>query len=66
MAKKKRSEFIKWFGPILEALRELGDSGRPREVSDRIAKILHLPDAVLDETLKSGGSKFHNQVTWAR
>lgn len=66
MAKKKRTEFVKWFGPLLDALRDLGDSGRPREVSDRIAKNLNLPDSVLDETLKSGGSKFHNQVAWAR
>lgn len=66
MTKKKRTEFIKWFGPLIEALRDLGDSGRPREVSDRIAKNLNLPDSVLDETLKSGGSKFHNQVAWAR
>ncbi len=65
MASKKRSEFVKWFGPLLDALRDLGDSGRPREVSDRIAKNLSLPDTVLDETLKSGGSKFHNQVAWA-
>lgn len=66
MAKKKRTEFVKWFGPLLDALRDLGDSGRPREVSDKIAKTLKLPDSVLDETLKSGGSKFHNQVAWAR
>lgn len=66
MAKKKRTEFVKWFGPLLDALRDLGDSGRPREVSDRIAKNLNLPDSLLDETLMSGGSKFHNQVAWAR
>ncbi len=66
MAKKTRTEFVKWFGPLLDALRDLGDSGRPREVSDRIAKNLNLPDSVLDATLKSGGSKFHNQVAWAR
>lgn len=66
MAKKKRTEFIKWFGPLVEALKDLGDSGRPREVSDKIAKKLELPDSFLDETLKSGGSKFHNQVAWAR
>lgn len=66
MAKKKRTEFVKWFGPLLDALKDLGDSGRPREVSDRIAKNLNLPDSLLDETLKSGGSKFHNQVAWAR
>lgn len=27
---------------------------------------LNLSDEVLDETLKSGGNKFHNQVAWAR
>ena len=66
MARKSKAEFVKWFGPLLDALRDLGDSGRPREVSDRIAKNLNLPDEVLDETLKSGGSRFHNQVAWAR
>jgi restriction system protein len=66
VAKKKRTEFVKWFGPLIDALKDLGDSGRPREVSDRIAKNLNLPDSLLDETLKSGGSKFHNQVAWAR
>ena len=66
MAKQKRARFVKWFGPLLDALRDLGDSGKPREVSSRIAQNLHLPDEVLDETLKSGVSRFHNQVAWAR
>lgn len=67
MAKKNsQAEFVKWFGPLLDALRELGDSGKPREVSNKIAETLNLSDEVLDETLKSGGSKFHNQVAWAR
>ena len=66
MAKKPQAEFLRWFGPLLDALRDLGDSGRPREVSARIAKNQSLIDEVLDETLKSGGSKFHNQVAWAR
>jgi restriction system protein len=66
MAQKSKAEFVKWFGPLLDALRDLGDSGRPREVSARIASNLNLPDEILDETLKSGGNKFHNQVAWAR
>lgn len=66
MAKKAQAEFLRWFGPLLDALRDLGDSGRPREVSARIARNLNLSDEVLDETLKSGGSKYHNQVAWAR
>jgi len=66
MSKKKRSDFVKWFGPLIDALKDLGDSGRPREVSDQISKNLKLTDKILDETLKSGGSRFHNQVAWAR
>lgn len=66
MIKKSNAEFVKWFGPLLDALRDLGDSGRPREVYARIAKNLALPDKFLDETLKSGASRFQNQVAWAR
>ena len=40
MARRSKAEFVKWFGPLLDTLRDLGDSGRPREVYDRIAKNL--------------------------
>ncbi|PKV66817.1 restriction endonuclease [Pontibacter ramchanderi] len=63
---KKRAEFVRWFGPLLDALRELGYSGRPQEVSNKIAEELKLEDSFLDETLKSGTNRFHNQVAWAR
>ena len=66
MAVDSQAAFVQWYGPLLDALRDLGDSGRPREVSARIAKNLNLSDIVLDETLKSGASRFHNQVAWAR
>jgi len=67
MAKRKsQAEFIKWFGPLLDALRDLGDSGKPKEVSTKIADNLNLGDSILDETLKSGTNKFYNQVAWAR
>lgn len=64
--KKSQAEFIKWFGPLLDALRDLGDSGKPKEVSTKIAENLKLSDSILDETLNSGTNKFHNQVAWAR
>jgi restriction system protein len=67
MTKKSQAEFIKWFGPLLDALRELGDSGKPKEVSNKIAENLRLPDSLLDKTTsKLGLPKFHNQVAWAR
>ena len=67
MAKKKgQAEFTKWMGPTLDALRELDGSGNPKEVSSAIARKLKLPDTVLEATMKSGSTRFHNQVQWAR
>lgn len=66
MAKRQQSEFIKWLGPVLDALRDLGGSGKPREVSNWIANSLKVTDDVLNATLNSGESRFHNQVAWAR
>ena len=66
MNKKKTGEFLKWFGPTLDALRQLGGSGSPKEVSNKIAEMLNLADELVDVKLKSGVPKFHNQVCWAR
>ncbi|MCK5838815.1 MAG: restriction endonuclease [Bacteroidales bacterium] len=68
MAKKRSSqaEFVKWFGPLLDALRQLGGSGKPREASDKIAENLKIRDDKLDEILNSGQSRYYNQVAWAR
>ena len=66
MAKTKKVEFIKWFNPVLVALKELGGSGRPKEVTERVAKNEKVSDKILEETLKNGSSKFYNQVAWAR
>jgi restriction system protein len=64
--KSAQAEFIKWFGPMLDALRQLGGSGKPKEVVEQIAKALNIPDQVLEETMKSGILRFQNQVAWAR
>ena len=63
---KKQSEFTQWFGPTLDALRELGGSGSPYEVSSAVAVSQKVSESKLNETIKSGASKFHNQVCWAR
>jgi restriction system protein len=63
---KPTSEFVKWMGPTLDALRELGGSGKPREVTDLIAERCSISDKKLNETLKSGQTRFYNQVHWAR
>jgi restriction system protein len=51
---------------MLDALRELGGSGKPREVSELIAERCNVNDKKLEETLKSGQTRFYNQVHWAR
>jgi restriction system protein len=66
MAKRLQAEFPRWFGPLLYALRDLGDSGRPPKAQLELQKNLSLGDEVLDATLKSGASRFRNQVAWAR
>ena len=68
MAKPKvrQAEFTKWLGPLLDALRDLGDSGRPKEAVAKVAKNLNIPDTVLEEIMKSGTPRFQNQVAWAR
>jgi restriction system protein len=65
-SRKGAAEFAQWMGPLLDGLRALGGSARPQEVSSWIARELKLPPAVTESTLKSGGSRFHNQVQWAR
>ena len=69
MAKEKKTEgaqFVRWFGPLLDALRKLGGSGSPDEVVDKIAAELSLPDDLQNELLPSGELRFRNQVAWAR
>lgn len=64
--KTKQSEFVRWFGPLLQALRDLGGSASPREAIDRIAQIEKVPESLRNEILKSGQERFYNQVHWAR
>lgn len=62
----KQAEFVRWMGPVLDALRALGGKALPRECSEWIAAEFKLPPEILDAKMKSGGDRFHNQVQWAR
>ena len=59
-------EFVRFFAPLVETLRAFGESGRPKEISQKIADRLHIPEDELNRTNKSGESRFENQVAWAR
>ena len=64
--KGNQSEFVRWFAPLLQALKDLGGSAAPREASERVAEIEKISDALRNEVLRSGQERFHNQVCWAR
>jgi len=65
--KTTSSQFTKYLGPVVSAIRELGGSGRPDEVRAVIARELRITEAEQSEPLPSGvQTRFENQVHWAR
>ncbi len=59
-------EVVKLFGPLLNALRELGGSAKTRAAQELVAKNLRVPPEVLAVKLEGGQGKFYNQVAFAR
>ncbi len=69
MVKAKNNEgtkFLRYFGPLLDALRKLGGSGRPDEVVEQIAADMQLSDDEQNDVVPSGGSRLKTNVAWAR
>lgn len=63
---KKGPQFVKLFQPVLDALQELGGSGRPDEVTDFIIEKLELSKEERNETIPSGELRLTKNVNWAR
>ena len=59
-------KFIRFFWPVLAALRDLGGSAKPREVVDLVVEMLAIPDDERAERTRSGTLRVENQVHWAR
>lgn len=66
MSRRKGSQYIRFFIPIIEVLRESGGSGTIGEVTDRVLEKMQIPEAEQEMTLKNGQSRVRNQVAWAR
>ena len=59
--KKSNAEFLKWFKPVLDALKELGGSASPKEIHKKIIEDLSLPKEIVNSTYrKTGNNKFNN------
>jgi 5-methylcytosine-specific restriction enzyme B len=59
-------QFVSYFGPMLQIMRDLGGTARPRQVFDELIRRYEIPDEFLSLTNKNGGSKFENRVHFAR
>lgn len=59
-------QFIRYFGPVIEALQQLGGSARPAEVRDKVVKSLSVSEELQAEVTSNGRARFDNQVAWAR
>lgn len=66
VAKLKGPKFIQYFQPVIDGLRDLGSSAKPKEVYSWIAEHHDIPKAEIEGTTKGGQSKFENKVGWAR
>ena len=64
--KSKGPQFVRFFGPVLDALQVLGGSGSPTEVADKIAEMLQIPAKQQEELTSSGQQRYLNRVQWAR
>lgn len=63
---KVGQQFTTYINPLLTVLKGLGGSARSAEAKAAVASHLNLSDAVLEERLPSGSSRYENQVSWAR
>ncbi len=65
--KTSNANFLKWFAPVIDALKKLGGSASPEQVRNQIISDLHLTDDITKESRgKTEHNKFSNDVAWAR
>jgi len=64
--KAKGPEFIRFFKPVLQILKQSGGSGTTSEVIDRAIELLRIPESEQEVTLRNGQSRIRNQVQWGR
>jgi 5-methylcytosine-specific restriction enzyme B len=59
-------QFVSYFVPLVEIMRDLGGEARPRQVFDALITRHAIPEDFLALTNSNGGSKFENRVHFAR
>jgi 5-methylcytosine-specific restriction protein B len=65
--KVSNAAFLKWFEPLIKALRDLGGSASPQDARQKIIENEKLSEDDISQTRgKSNVNKFENEVAWAR
>lgn len=59
-------QFVSYFVPVLDIIRDLGGRAQPRQVFDELIRRHQVPEEFLSLTNKNGRSKFENRVHFAR
>jgi 5-methylcytosine-specific restriction protein B len=59
-------QFVSYFAPVIEIMRDFGGQARPRQVFEELIRRHQVPQDFLALTNKNGGSKFENRVHFAR
>lgn len=59
-------QFVSYFSPMIEIMRDLGGKAEPRQVFQELIERYDIPAEFLALTNKNGGSKFENRVHFAR
>lgn len=66
MTQAKGPQFIRFFKPIIEVLKESGGSGTAAEIIDKTIEKMKISEKEQEATNKNGQSRVRNQVNWAR
>jgi len=64
--KQLNVRFLRYMGPVIKALQDLGYSARPKQVLALVQEAVDVPQEDLERTTKSGQSIFENDVHWCR
>ena len=66
MGKVVSSRYARMFGPLLDALRDAGGEGNPRELSRKVADLVVTDSAERNRLNATGTNAAENEVAWAR
>ena len=65
--KKSNASFLRWFAPLIKALKDMGGSATPVDARNKIIENEQLSDDEVNETRgKNNVNKFENEVAFAR